>query len=183
MSVLKLLKLNAIKKRAADDLESLAKKIQRFEGTADWIAREFSLNDNLAELVEDISKKNNKNSFLYVFTADMPLAIYDKYKAFNSNNLKISKINNYDENKTKCLYVGSGKNCKSRLSQHLGITAKSNGTYSLHLKKVLGNKSNKVKFCIYVLPIGNDVDTSVMQVLEDSLWKMLSPCFGKLGGK
>lgn len=178
-----MIKLEKIKKRALLDLDLLINQIKQFENKNKWISREFYLTDDLAQLVKDIANENENRSFLYIFTTDSPNLIYSKYKLFDSKSLKISKVNDYKENKTKCLYVGSGRNCRSRLSQHLGITIKSNGTYSLHLKKVLGSKADKAKFSIYVLSLGNDVDQLLMQSLEDSLWKMLSPCFGKVGGR
>lgn len=177
------LKLSIIKTKAVEDLEILAKKIRQFDEGREWISRSFTLKDDLEGLVDSIANENSKRCFIYVVTSDNIEAIYQKYRLFNLESPKVSKINSFDRYETKCLYVGSGRNCRDRLRQHLGITFGSNGTYSLHLKKILGNTSDNVNFCIFILPLGNDVDSSVMQSLEDSLWRMLLPCFGKLGGR
>ena len=138
-----------------------------------------STSKSVLEKIKDV--ENNKN-IIYVITTDEDFSLNTVEKSkgeWKKNGYAMFQINeenikSYKNKSLKYLYIGSSKEAKTRLKQHLGFGAKS--TYSLHLNKWWVNK--KIKIDLY------EVDTvENMQLFEDLLWEKYKPFLGKMGRK
>lgn len=93
------------------------------------------------------------------------------------NGHALTRNNNVTDSTT--VYVGSSQSIGQRLQQHLHTCAK--GTYALKMHLWCPDADNRI--IIEVSLVAGDVETSVVQDIEDTLWKMSRPMFGKLGAK
>lgn len=75
------------------------------------------------------------------------------------------------------LYVGSSFNIFQRFKEHLGYGSKK--TYSLQLAHWASNLNLELDFIYAKYP--EDIVHDVIQVIEDTLWDILSPMFGRRG--
>ena len=86
------------------------------------------------------------------------------------------KDNHFDYWKTQfgeqCLYVGSSKDIRKRLKEHLGLIGKT--TFSLHLSEWYKNKVITVE----LYEVSNEEE---MHLYEDLLWDEYKPLLGKQG--
>lgn len=80
---------------------------------------------------------------------------------------------------SKTVYVGSSRKMWQRLQQHLHTSA--NGTYALKMHLWCPNADNSIK--VEIQAVRGAVDASLIQDLEDALWKRSRPMFGKLGAR
>ena len=76
------------------------------------------------------------------------------------------------------LYVGSSKATPKRLSEHLGTCAA--GTYGLRLGQWASHWPGKVRIEVRTF---DNIDPTLLQILEDHLAYLLKPITGKRGGK
>jgi hypothetical protein len=80
-----------------------------------------------------------------------------------------------------CLYVGSSGNIMTRMKQHLASdTLKSRKTYSLWLKDWFGKSGLPQTIEIYFY-IFKGMTSDEIYMIEDLLWRSLSPLFGRSG--
>lgn len=75
------------------------------------------------------------------------------------------------------LYVGSSFNISQRFKEHLGYGSKK--TYSIQLAHWASNLNLELDFIYAKYP--EDIAHDVIQVIEDTLWDILSPMFGRRG--
>jgi hypothetical protein len=80
---------------------------------------------------------------------------------------------------SRCFYVGSSRNVRQRLKDHLGYGAKS--TFGLHLAHWASGLPIELEFTCAKYQAG--LDPQVYQALEDTLWDEMSPMFGRKGAK
>ncbi len=85
---------------------------------------------------------------------------------------KCSRLNKHGAK--KIMYVGSSKDLKKRIKEHMGYGNSS--VYALHLKHSLKGKG-KYKITIKEYNVSRDV----LYILEAALWHELKPAFGKSG--
>jgi hypothetical protein len=78
-----------------------------------------------------------------------------------------------------CLYVGSSRSMGKRLREHLGYGAA--GTYALQLAHWATPLSLQLDFVCAKYP--EDTPPEVMQALEDTLWQVRRPMFGRRGAR
>ena len=119
----------------------------------------------------------------------------EKKKPGTKNGKKISlcRINDTDKwEETKsgepvCLYVGSSKDIKQRLKEHLFLCKQN--TYAMHLKEWFDNKTH---ITIYIWDfkkffenknVNEEESLEHLQNIEDLLWNHYKPLFGRQGKK
>lgn len=160
-----------------------------------------NLKDNIIDIPEKICKKyitatekdiddlDDNDSGIYIINCDLNnvsvdidiIDVVDKERE-KLKEFKISKINknNWDlsNKKSVCLYVGSSKEIKKRLNQHLFAEGnKYKTTFSLKLNKL--NKKNffeniKIKLLLFRIE-----DYELVKYFEAKLWDELKPLFGQ----
>lgn len=77
------------------------------------------------------------------------------------------------------LYIGSSFNISQRFKEHLGYGSKK--TYSIQLAHWASNLNLELDFIYAKYP--EDIAHDVIQVIEDTLWDILSPMFGRRGAR
>ena len=107
--------------------------------------------------------------------ADLLSQAYMDYK--QPNGPALARNNNVDS--STVLYVGSSRKIIQRLQQHLHTCAE--GTYALKMKLWCPDAENTVAVEVHL--IRRTVDQSLIQDIEDALWKASRPMFGKLGAR
>jgi len=78
-----------------------------------------------------------------------------------------------------CLYVGSSRSLSKRLRDHLGYGARS--TYALQLAHWATPLALHLDFVC--AKYAEDIPREVMQALEDTLWQVRRPMFGRRGAR
>ena len=94
----------------------------------------------------------------------------------------ISRINKkHFGNGNITLYVGSKqKDLGNRFLQHLGlIDKKKRSVSSLYMKDWWGNNGT-IDITIY--NYGEEINHNQLQIIEDAIWNVMKPLFGKRGG-
>ena len=86
--------------------------------------------------------------------------------------------NNNVANST-AVYVGSSRKIGQRLQQHLHTCAR--GTYALKMHLWCPDADNRVS--VEVSAVRGAVEASLIQDIEDALWRSSRPMFGRLGPK
>ncbi|UWQ91032.1 GIY-YIG nuclease family protein [Rhodobacteraceae bacterium M382] len=160
------------------------------------IQREFSLQsicDSKAGHEAKVWLENSlgdrvKGRFIYCLSGssnEVAEKLYDKFEKKSSEKKSVRGYALPRNNKNKigadvgtCLYVGSSKNIRSRLKQHLCRAPRD--TYGLNMKHWVPNIFGSVVVEVQCF-IGESSDASV-QDIEDALWRCRQPMFGKMGG-
>jgi hypothetical protein len=75
--------------------------------------------------------------------------------------------------------VGSCSDLNKRITEHLGRA--SDSTYALRFSEWLHLMSSKTKITCYYFKI--DAEQNALQKLENEIWDILKPMFGKKGFK
>ncbi|RTQ52117.1 hypothetical protein EJV47_03575 [Hymenobacter gummosus] len=120
--------------------------------------------------------------YLYVFEVDdVQTALHD-YRAYRQqtgpgNPGFLSRFNNAPV-PTGTLYVGSSNGLRERFKMHLGYFDPRMRTYGLKLRKWLVSSTPRLTFRYCRLSNANQ---ALMQLLEDGLWELRQPVFGKKG--
>lgn len=83
-----------------------------------------------------------------------------------------------NDNTGSTLYVGSSKNLRARLNQHLDKSI--SDTYALHLGRVADIIDFDIIIKWFIVPC-EYIDIS--QEIEDALWMHLAPVFGRMGAR
>lgn len=78
-----------------------------------------------------------------------------------------------------CVYVGSSRKLHQRLREHFGFG--SSMTYALQLQHWASDLDLNVRIECARYP--DDLSPDVMQALEDTLWSLKGPMFGRRGAK
>jgi hypothetical protein len=177
--------------------KSLTNIIKEYSSLLDKIALQVEpLNDNQS-LDIDVSNIADKKvifekgttNVLYIITVDnIPdeVIVKSKYSEGRNRGWALPQYNNnkiHENGKflnQKCLYVGSSKNdINTRLKQHIGIT-EGKTTSALHLSRWW----NDAKIHIYLYKYfesDNTKDFDALQIIEDTVWDICKPYFGKKG--
>lgn len=87
---------------------------------------------------------------------------------------KYSQWNNRDG---RCLYVGSSQKMRRRLKEHLGFGTEH--TYALNL--VHWASELDLALSVRILKFPKEIDYQLIQHLEDVVWEMEKPLFGRQG--
>ena len=80
---------------------------------------------------------------------------------------------------SRTVYVGSSRTIRVRLPQHLNKCAA--GTYALKMHLWCPNTENSL--CVEVTVVRGELNTALVQDLEDALWTSSRPMFGKFGAR
>ena len=125
-----------------------------------------------------------ESKYIYRFSVDsmdFASSLHDSFQEAKVNAVggrRYSRLNSSECN-SMTLYVGSSNSLKSRITQHLGYSYPA--TYSLHMKYWPGLEDCIVR--LEVLQYSAEIDTEVLQALEDALWDMSQPLFGRRGAR
>jgi hypothetical protein len=84
---------------------------------------------------------------------------------------------NNDVNDSTAVYVGSSQKIGQRLQQHLHSCAE--GTYALKMHLWCPDAVNRIT--VEVAVVRGNVEATLMQDIEDALWRSSRPMFGKIG--
>lgn len=101
-------------------------------------------------------------------------------KTKNKDRVNLSK---YNKKPSGILYVGSSTtDFRKRVKEHLGT--QSSRTYAMHLCKWDGTLDYEVKISAFqVISLSNAlVERFIVEILEQQLWDVLQPVFGKRSG-
>lgn len=142
----------------------------------------------MEEIEHDLKQFVTRNErALYQFSLHDPLA-YDKlrcaYQQRPATNVGDGRKLNYSclmapEN-PQALYVGSGRDLRTRIGQHVGRIGGA-GTYAMRLNlwatKVIGTVN--LDFWLY----DRGLDQIELEALEQELWDVRTPLLGKRSGK
>lgn len=135
------------------------------------------------KLIQDVSEwASNSKKCIYYFELCSPNIDLDKIKqAFaqskekNASERAYSRLNDGG----KGFYVGSSQSIAKRLTEHLGYGASK--TYALQLIHWARPLSLHLKFICAKYP--ETTSSNVIQGLEDTLWEIKKPIFGRQGRK
>ena len=150
---------------------------------------------DLTSKYSELGKYHDKT--IYIFTvSNFP---YDKneiknifeetsQKLVNEKKIALCRINetsaeweNVKSNKNVCLYVGSSKNIRQRLKEHLFLC--NPNTYAMHLEKWF-NTNLPITINIWdFYGFLNGENSEYLQNIEDLLWNKYKPLFGRQGKK
>ena len=84
---------------------------------------------------------------------------------------------NNDVNDSTAVYVGSSQKVGQRLQQHLHTCA--GGTYALKMHLWCPDALNRIS--VEVSVVRGDAEATLIQDIEDALWRSSRPMFGKMG--
>jgi hypothetical protein len=170
-----------LKKMTADysrNLAAMIGKLQALEGTAFPMVIDISA-------VQEISNIRASNVVYIITSAAIPKNIEDLYSVGRKKGWAISQYNGYRKPGlflgSKCIYVGScsKSDISTRLRQHIGLLG-SKSTSSLHLKRWW--KESKIKIYLFKFDDSiNNGDPDALQTIEDTVWDVCKPLFGKKG--
>lgn len=135
------------------------------------------------QLIQEISKLANKSkACLYYFECFSPKIdltkvkrVFADAKAHETNDRAYPRLNNIG----KCFYVGSSQSVVKRLTEHLGYGARQ--TYALQFIHWSRPLSLQLEFVCAKYP--ETTPSTVIQTLEDTLWEIKAPMFGRRGRK
>ena len=100
---------------------------------------------------------------------------FDNYETPDKH--KFSRNNNVKDSTT--VYVGSSQKIGQRLQQHLNECAKD--TYALKMHLWCPDAVNSIT--VEVAAVRGNVEATLIQDIEDTLWRRSRPMFGKIGSK
>ncbi len=152
---------------------------------------------------KELTGLNNDSQTIYMFFMDSfpyeKKKIEDKFnetkelEKLKGNKLSLCRINdsgkweNAKNGEQVCLYVGSSKNIKKRLKEHLFCCNKE--SYAMHLDTWFYENDKEKHITIYIWDFSNffDCDNNknleYLQTIEDLLWNNYEPLFGRQGKK
>lgn len=113
-----------------------------------------------------VNTQNGANSLQQAFEAFVP-----------PYGVKLPRNNEVAGSRT--VYVGSSRNIRQRVPQHLNNCAA--GTYALKMQLWCPHVESRLR--VEVTLVGGDLDPTLVQDLEDALWMSSRPMFGKFGAR
>lgn len=129
---------------------------------------------------------------IYVFeikSATKVKTLLKAFEAYHARNLLKAKnrdrvnLSKYNRKSSSVLYVGSSTtDFRKRVKDHLGT--QSSRTYAMHLCKWDGDADYEVAISAYQVISQSDqaVERFIVEILEQQLWDVLQPVFGKRSG-
>ena len=171
----------------SDNIQSLSEEVRMVsfdecrEHTISFSA--LSCNQQSAYLLQlsDWEKENICSSYIYIIKADKQVDLAACYTAFSEAKARKKDDRAYSRlnDKSNVFYVGSSISLSKRIKEHLGLG--SMGTYALQMRYwALGQQGN---LAIEIYRFGNNVSTNAIQAIEDGLWEIHSPMFGRKGAR
>ncbi len=175
---------------AAEHIIRIADTIKAIKPVGSLISANFNFDEltvggeklileRLANAVDD--KKVSIYSFHLGSTANRKefLNKFESAKANRSGGLAYPRLNRpLPELSDDCLYVGTSRQTKKRLAEHLGYG--SDKTYALHLGKWTEGLVGGVEVRIHEYDLADDL-RSMLTHLEDALARDLRPMLGRRG--
>lgn len=121
-----------------------------------------------------------KGRYIYRFSVAQEVSeqlhkAFFEAKAAKKNNRAYCRVNEA----SSLLYVGSSSSLHSRIQQHLGFGNR--GTYAMQLSHWLPAVEGELS--IEAWHFGPAVDGAVLQAIEDGLWAINKPMFGRQGAR
>lgn len=175
--------------RSASRLSALASEVSSVRPEA---ANLWSINTGSDSYTEDAEAIVNEakswgkpyRAFLYRFSLNSPhpefrklSAAFSDAKAAEKDDRAYARWNR--DNESTCLYVGSSESIHTRLNQHFGLGARR--TYSLQLAYWAAEIS--VELSIECTAYSDSISRPALQALEDTLWDLEKPMFGRQGAR
>ena len=176
--------LKSAQKRLADRINSL-EKIKLGQSIQKYFSFSDIHLDKVKEKIiewEEISlfQKNNIVAIYRITAKDEDGAKALKQKFSNYKKTQTIKLPKNNKNiESKVIYVGRTSKIRQRLIQHLVDCAE--GTYALKMGLWCPETEHKLKVEIAILD-GNQ-NQAVLQDVEDELWRLSKPMFGKCGAR
>jgi GIY-YIG catalytic domain len=184
-----MIKVDEVLKESIKRTRNLLSELERCKVAS---IKTIEINSNLLFIDKERGKlidsvQAYKNKYIYILKVNVYSneleTIKNAYKAFDARNkprvlgitLNASRFNKGHE--SEYLYVGSSKNIKSRIRQHLGDG--NLRTYSLHLKHWFPKKIN---LALYIYEIDSQ-NHEVIEAIEQGIWDIIKPIFGKRSGQ
>jgi hypothetical protein len=174
---------------AATELRNLATRVEACEISE---IREFSFQltdidedrtNTFSEELTDWSKQSPGSHFIYSIVADsMETAqqceeAFADAKAEHTGTRKFARFNGSEGYRT--LYVGRSANIAARMTQHFGFSYP--GIYSLQMAGWCQGVPGSIS--IEVIRLEAQADDDVVQAMEDYLWLVQRPAFGRRGAR
>lgn len=171
------------KARQTADLMQIIQVLDSFSQTKNYEVKEVAFvspdiatNDAVNKLAKDMP---TKEKYIYYFTADKFKDIPELFQSGTENSdIKYTHLNTARKptDYPDVLYVGSSNNLAKRFKEHCGMASEK--TYAIKFRDWL-HDGIRVKFFYFQLDTNNQV---ILQNIEDGLWKLMQPIFGKMGG-
>ncbi len=140
---------------------------------------------NLASDLKSWENEHGKALYLYVISLtaegsiDRCIEQFVEEKNRNVGGRRFARVNSNHNGHQGVLYVGSSKTIGARIKQHLGYSYPA--TYSLQIDAWKDGLDGGVRLEILRFVAGTP--THVLQAVEDALWALLKPAFGRQGSK
>lgn len=140
--------------------------------------------NNLTNEIKNWEKNNDGSLYIYKILVNNKAdvnCIYEEYlksKGINTDRLAYARVNK-EHRGNPILYVGSSKSVGQRLKGHLGFGYKR--TFSLQMSSWSKGLAGGIN--IEILRFNSETSQSVIQVIEDGLWSVFKPMFGRQGKK
>lgn len=135
-------------------------------------------NDCCKKLESDLKLLSDGRAALYVFAiseSDQVERVADAFRKARGNVENLPRDHGALSN---ILYVGSSRNLPKRLRDHFGLGSAK--TYGLKLNKWLpADVSLELHYAFY----SQETGAIAIAALEDALWEVHKPMFGRKGGK
>jgi hypothetical protein len=148
-----------------------------------------------SEILNSKIKKINRNEFPLIYTIELkqkkilPNLLQNfehfheqkKLKIKNKDRVNVSK---YNKTNSSFLYVGSSMtDFYSRIKNHFGTRGKR--VYSMHLSKWDNNIIYDLIINTYEIKSSNETltDQKLIELIEQQVWELLQPNFGKKSGQ
>lgn len=151
---------------------------------------DFNNEQSLKYLISQIKKNNSPIIYtLSCFDSAKLKGIMECYFQYQIHNSTLKRgidrlnISRYNHSDSETLYIGSSMNdLPKRIKQHLG--GGNFRTYSLHLSKWTSNLQYEILFSSYRIKhkYEKQLDRSFVELIEQTLWELKKPVFGKKSG-
>lgn len=171
--------------QAQENLACLSKRVDKLLPLErhSWRFETSASEEQEGRLISELSKwANAGNRFLYYFDCISTFIDFNTIKQ-DFSDAKMRKERKFSRLNTSanghCLYVGSSQSIAKRFREHLGYGPKT--TYALQLSHWARNLSLEIEFVC--AKYKENTSSEAMQALEDTLWTIKSPMFGRKGNK
>lgn len=155
-------------------LQETLEKLNKLNEPSEQKTISFSIKDILDDSgIEKLAKQLPKSwKFIYFFTSLEYHNIPNLFRSNHNKEIKFTKLNKNEVSEN--LYVGSSSSLRNRFKQHCGKWYK--GTYAIKFRAWLTNSNIKIDFHYFKIEAS---DQDVLQNIEDGLWDIMRPIFGK----
>ncbi|MEM8652667.1 MAG: hypothetical protein AAGF54_19230 [Pseudomonadota bacterium] len=177
-----------ILKQARNDLEHRVTALNSVQ-FGDVISRDFSFEEiragfergAMSTWIKPLLGKGNDHAAIYRISVNNKAGadrLRHAFVNYDPQDGHVLSRNNEITNST-VVYVGSSQKFGQRLQQHLHTCAA--GTYALKMNLWCPDADNRI--CVEVQMVRGAVEASLVQDIEDALWRISRPIFGKFGSR